>query len=70
MHKSQKECRAEIEKIIRNARRTARRRRGAITRADLILHLPLMADIPPRILRANVVHEIGHAVVGAVLGMG
>jgi hypothetical protein len=28
-----------------------------------------MADIPPNIMRANSVHEIGHAVVGAVLGM-
>lgn len=60
---------ADIEKVARNARRTARRRRGPITKADLILHLPLMVDIPPRILRANAVHEIGHAVVGAVLGM-
>lgn len=60
---------AEIEKITRNARRSARRRRGQITRSDVILHLPLMADIPPNILKANAVHEIGHAVVGAVLGM-
>ncbi|WP_050577404.1 AAA family ATPase [Sinorhizobium arboris] len=37
---------AEIEKITRNARRSARRRRGPITRGDVILHLPFMADIP------------------------
>ncbi len=60
---------AEIEKIVRNARRSARRRRGPITKGDVILHLPFMADIPPNILKANAVHEIGHAVVGAVLGM-
>jgi len=60
---------AEIEKIVRNARRSARRRRGPITRGDVILHLPFMADIPPNILKSNAVHEIGHAVVGAVLGM-
>lgn len=33
---------AEIEKIVRNARRTARRRREPITRSDLIVHLPFM----------------------------
>lgn len=60
---------ADIEKVARNARRTARRRREPITKADLVLHLPIMVDIPPRILRANAVHEIGHAVVGAMLGM-
>lgn len=60
---------AEIEKIVRSARRSARRRRGPITKGDVVLHLPLMADIPPNIMRANAVHEIGHAVVGAVLGM-
>ncbi|WP_234716830.1 AAA family ATPase [Ensifer adhaerens] len=60
---------AEIEKIVRSARRSARRRRGPITKGDVVLHLPLMADIPPNIMRANAVHEIGHSVVGAVLGM-
>ncbi|WP_457584098.1 AAA family ATPase [Ensifer canadensis] len=60
---------AEIEKIVRNARRTARRRRASVTREDLILHLPLMLDIPARILRANAIHEVGPAVVVAVLGM-
>jgi len=60
---------AEIQKIVRNARRSARRRRGPITRGDVILHLPFMADIPANILKANAVHEIGHAVVGAALGM-
>ncbi|CAN7291821.1 AAA family ATPase [Pararhizobium sp. LjRoot235] len=60
---------AEIEKITRNARRSARRRRGPITRGDVILHLPFMADIPPNILKASAVHEIGHAVVGVALGM-
>lgn len=60
---------AEIEKVVRNARRTARQRRATITSQDVIMHLPLMLDIPRRILRANAVHEIGHAVVGTVLGM-
>ncbi|NTE82170.1 AAA family ATPase [Agrobacterium tumefaciens] len=60
---------ADIQRIVRNARRSARRRREPITRTDVLLHLPFMADIPPRVLRASAVHEIGHAVVGAVLGM-
>ena len=59
----------DIQKIARNARRSARRRREPITRTDVLLHLPFMADIPPRVLRASAVHDIGHAVVGAVLGM-
>lgn len=60
---------AEIERITRSARRSARRQRKAITKADVILHLPLMADIPPDILKSSAIHEIGHAVVGAALGM-
>lgn len=60
---------AEIEKVVRNARRTARRRHATITSQDLIMHLPPMLDIPEAILRTNAVHEIGHAIVGTVLGM-
>ncbi|MBY5477110.1 AAA family ATPase [Rhizobium leguminosarum] len=60
---------AEIQKIVRDARRLARRRREPITSADVMLHLPFMADIPPNILKASAVHEIGHAVVGVALGM-
>jgi SpoVK/Ycf46/Vps4 family AAA+-type ATPase len=60
---------AEIQKIVRDARRLARRRREPIARADVMLHLPFMADIPPNILKASAVHEIGHAVVGVALGM-
>ncbi|NSZ00848.1 hypothetical protein G6M70_01825 [Agrobacterium tumefaciens] len=34
---------AEIQKIVSNARRSARRRRGPITRGNVILHLPFLA---------------------------
>jgi ATP-dependent Zn protease len=60
---------AEIQKIVRDARRLARRRREPITRTDVILNLPFMTDIPPDILKASAVHELGHAVVGVCLGM-
>ncbi|MDX0847216.1 AAA family ATPase [Sinorhizobium medicae] len=60
---------ADIQKIVRNARRRARGLRRPVTMADVLLHLPMPVQIPPETLRVNAVHEIGHAVVGAVLGM-
>ncbi len=60
---------ADIQKIVRNARRRARGLRRPVTVADVLLQLPIPAPIPPDTMRVNAVHEIGHAVVGAVLGM-
>ncbi|WP_147180522.1 MULTISPECIES: AAA family ATPase [Alphaproteobacteria] len=60
---------ADIQKIVRNAHRRARRLRRPVELADVLLHLPIPAQIPPETLRINAVHEIGHAVVGVVLGM-
>lgn len=60
---------ADIQKIVRNARRRARGLRRPVTVADVLLHLPIPAQIPPETLRINAVHEIGHAVVGVALGM-
>jgi cell division protease FtsH len=60
---------ADIQKIVRNARRRARGLRRPVTVADVLLHLPIPAQIPPETMRVNAVHEIGHAVVGVVLGM-
>lgn len=60
---------ADIQKIARDARRIARKDRRRIKLADVLLNLPIPALIPPTTLRVNAVHEIGHAVVGTVLGM-
>jgi ATP-dependent Zn protease len=60
---------ADIQKIARDARREARRHRRPIKLADVLINLPIPAFIPPEALRVNAVHEIGHAVVGVVLGM-
>nr|WP_250808821.1 AAA family ATPase [Neorhizobium tomejilense] len=60
---------ADIQKIARDARRRARKLRRPITLADVLLHLPIPALIPPETLRVNAIHEVGHAVVGTVLGM-
>ncbi|WP_245450347.1 AAA family ATPase [Neorhizobium sp. SOG26] len=60
---------ADIQRTVRNARRRARRLRRAITFDDVRCHLPISVRIPPEALRVNAVHEIGHAVVGSILGM-
>lgn len=60
---------AGIEQIVREARRTARRRREKLSADDVFRHVPPLVIIPPEIIRVNAIHEIGHSVVGAVLGM-
>ncbi|MGZ2432599.1 AAA family ATPase [Rhizobium redzepovicii] len=60
---------AGIEQIIREARRTARRRREKLSGDDVFRHVPPLVFIPPQVIRVNAIHEIGHSVVGAVLGM-
>lgn len=60
---------ADIQQIVRYARRNARRGRHPITAEDVLQYVPPVMDVPPEVVRVNAVHEIGHAVVGAVLGM-
>ncbi|UVD55708.1 AAA family ATPase [Rhizobium sp. Pop5] len=60
---------AAIEQIVREARRTARRRRQNLSGEDVFRHVPPLVLIPPQVIRVNAIHEIGHSVVGAVLGM-
>ncbi len=60
---------ADIARIIREARRIARRGRRAITADDIRATLPQKYRLPPENVRANAIHEIGHAVVGTALGM-
>ncbi|MHC2574692.1 AAA family ATPase [Rhizobium leguminosarum] len=60
---------AAIEQIVREARRTARKRRQQLSAEDVFRHVPPMVVMPPQVVRVNAIHEVGHAVVGAVLGM-
>lgn len=61
---------ATIEKLVRDARRLARRRRRALEITDLSDALPKRFQFPPRLMRRNAYHEVGHALVGLVLGVG
>ncbi len=59
---------ADIEKLARNARRTARRSgRKAVTDDDLLTAMPTLSAYTDAERFRLAVHEIGHAVVGATL---
>ncbi|MBO9124963.1 MULTISPECIES: AAA family ATPase [unclassified Rhizobium] len=60
---------AAIQQIVRDARRSARRRRTSLTVDDVFRYVPPVVVLPKDVVRLNAIHEIGHAVVGAVLGM-
>lgn len=59
---------ADLERAARDARRLARRERADIAHHHIIASLPPRAPRPAEYLRVIACHEIGHAVVGAVLG--
>lgn len=59
---------ADLERAARDARRLARRERTEIAHHHIIASLPARAPRPAEYLRMIACHEIGHAVVGAVLG--
>lgn len=58
---------AEIELVVRSARRRARRRREAMTLADVEAGLPRRMRMSEALFRRACVHEAGHLVVGAAL---
>ncbi|WCK03301.1 AAA family ATPase [Agrobacterium tumefaciens] len=60
---------ADIQMIVRNARRRARRSRRPVAADDIRTFLPEASSLPAENLRANAIHEIGHAVVGLAMGM-
>lgn len=59
---------ADLERIARDARRFARRSGMAVETRHVLLSLPPMRTIPPDEVRASAIHELGHAIVGIVLG--
>lgn len=61
---------ADLERVARDARRLARRDRTAVDERHLVAALPKRVRRTPDTLRHLARHEIGHAVVGHVLGVG
>lgn len=61
---------ADLERVARDARRLARRERSEIEERHLVAALPSRVRRTPDSLRLLARHEIGHAVVGHVLGIG
>lgn len=60
---------ATLERLVRDARRFARRTRRPMTVGDLEAALPVRVALPDAALRRIAVHEAGHAVVALDLGM-
>ncbi len=59
---------ADIKRVARDARRSARRRREKLSSAHFLAHLPNIVRFPDDYLYAVAVHEAGHAVVAAETG--
>lgn len=59
---------AALERLVRDARRLARRARRVVTIADLSASLPPTIAVPEQIMRRTAVHEAGHATVAIALG--
>ncbi|MBB5276914.1 DNA polymerase III delta prime subunit [Rhizobium rosettiformans] len=58
---------ADIKRITRDAKRSARRRREPLNSAHILEHLPTVVALPSDYVRAIAIHEAGHAVVAACM---
>ncbi|WP_299482249.1 AAA family ATPase [uncultured Roseibium sp.] len=61
---------ADIEKLVPDARRAARKERRDLQRDDLVSRLPIRIAFSQEDLRRIAVHEAGHAIVQAKVGDG
>lgn len=61
---------ADIEKLVRDARRAARKERRALRLGDLTSRLPKRIAFSEEDLKCIAVHEAGHAIVQAMVGDG
>ncbi|MFC0808342.1 AAA family ATPase [Ensifer sp. P24N7] len=61
---------ADIEQLVRFAKRSARRRREDLAGTHIVGELPPAPELPPDYLRSVAVHEAGHALVAVELGFG
>ncbi|MBY2994472.1 AAA family ATPase [Rhizobium leguminosarum] len=59
---------ADIEQLVRGARRTARRKSADLNAVHIIDQLPMLEKLPEDYLRAVAVHEAGHAVAAFETG--
>jgi len=57
---------ADIERTVRDARRSARRAGRVMELDDLLSAMPSRTPLPPEMLEAVAIHEIGHAIVGVL----
>ena len=61
---------ADIERLVRDARRRARRQRRPIELGDLVAVLPPLVAYSERARRRAAYHEAGHAIVGIAVRVG
>jgi ATP-dependent Zn protease len=61
---------AHLERLARDARRSARRDGRTVSIDDVVSHLPARLIVPQEHRRSTSVHEIGHTLVGLALGVG
>jgi len=61
---------ADIEQLVRDARRVARRLREAFSANHVLDELRAVTELPEDFVRALAVHEAGHALVSIVVGHG
>jgi DNA polymerase III delta prime subunit len=59
---------ADIEQLVRGAKRAARRGSENMSAIHVIAQLPKLDEIPREYLRTLAVHEAGHAIVGFEIG--
>ncbi|MGO7904199.1 AAA family ATPase [Rhizobium leguminosarum] len=61
---------AEIERLVRDAKRVARRRSETLSADHIVEQLPSVTVLPEDLLHCIAVHEAGHALVGFEIGHG
>ncbi|MEP3431186.1 MAG: AAA family ATPase [Roseibium sp.] len=61
---------ADIEKLVRDARRVARKERRSLQLGDLVFGLPNSIAFSQADLKRSAVHEAGHAILQAMVGDG
>ncbi|WP_434055106.1 MAG: AAA family ATPase [Roseibium sp.] len=61
---------ADIEKLVRDARRSARKEKRELRYEDLVARLPKKVAFSPEEVKRIAVHEAGHAIVQAMVGDG
>lgn len=61
---------ADIEQLVRDAKRTARRRSSSLQIDDVLKHLRPLVPLPEEFIQSASLHETGHAIVGLELGIG